>query len=179
MAAQGILSVYQHEQRITFRAQGWARAAQGLALRRYGEQGMAAGVNTVWVDLRDCVHMDSTFMGTLLHLQRALRKRGQGEMSLVAPSAQCRRLLEQMGLEDVFPVVSADASVVPCWCEVRCEPESMDSFKCKVIQAHQELACLPGKAGETFREVVRGLVQDMEGKAAAGQPVAAPGPRPE
>jgi hypothetical protein len=37
--------------------------------------------------------------------------------------------------------------------------ESPECFKPKVIEAHEELARLPGKAGEPFREVVRGLTQ--------------------
>jgi hypothetical protein len=109
--------------------------------------------------------MDSTFIGTLLHLQRAVRRCCQGEFVLVSPSPQCCRLMEQMGLEDVFSTLLAEVPEA-AWEEIGCELGAPDDFKCKVIQAHQELANLPGKAGEPFRQVVAGLMKDMEAKKA-------------
>jgi hypothetical protein len=107
--------------------------------------------------------MDSTFLGTLLHLQRSLANQG-GEFTLVSPSSSCCRLLQQMGLDDVFPTVTAADPLASKWDEICCDIEGPEAFKYKVIEAHQELASLPGKAGEPFRQVVRGLMQDMEAR---------------
>ncbi len=166
MAIQSTLAAYRDQQKIIFRAQGFARAHHGLAMRRVGEQELAGGASEVWVDLRDCQHMDSTFLGSLLHLQRVATRCNAGKLALVSPSSQCCRLLQQMGLDDVFPVLTMDAPSAPCWDELCCDTGSMDTFKCQVIEAHQHLAAQPGKCGETFRPVVRGLTQDQPAKKA-------------
>jgi anti-anti-sigma factor len=163
-APQGNLCMSQQGQRVIFRVEGWAKVAQGLALRRCGEQALQDGASILWVDLRYCEHMDSTFLGTLLFLKRAVSQCEGGEFALVCPSNRCDGLLAQMSLDGVFPVVTAaEADAVP-WAKVSCEIEPGDAFKRKVVQAHEELANLPGKAGEPFREVVRGLDEDPAAK---------------
>jgi anti-anti-sigma factor len=163
-APQGNLCMCQQGQRVIFRVEGWARAAQGLALRRCGEQALQEGARILWVDLRHCEHMDSTFLGTLLYLKRAASQRDGGEFALVCPSTRCDKLLDQMSLDGVFPVLPAAVADAVPWATVSCEIEPGDAFKRKVVQAHEELANLPGKAGEPFREVVRGLTQDPAAK---------------
>ena len=92
---------------------------------------------------------------------------GPAIAALVCPSAECCKLLRQMDLEDFFTMTTTTDEAEPTsWTQLCCDMEPPDSFKPKVIEAHQELACLPGKAGEPFREVVRGLVQDQEAKQA-------------
>lgn len=159
---QGTLSTFQQNEKVIFRADGCARMAQGLALRRCGEQALSSGVTTLWVDLRHCEHMDSTFLGTLLYLKRAVHQRCRGEFALVSPSPQCCQLLAQMSMDGVFPTMTAEEADALPWIQVSCEMERGDGFKNKVVQAHQELADLPGKAGEPFRQVVHSLKQDME-----------------
>jgi anti-anti-sigma factor len=164
-ASQGNLCVCQQDQKIIFRAEGLARFAQGLALRRCGEEALAAGVTKLWVDLRRCEHMDSTFLGTLLYLKRAMNQCEHGEFVLVSPSPQCCQLLDSMSLDGVFPTVTAEEADA-AWKNLPCEVERGDGFKASVVQAHEELANLPGKAGEPFRDLVRGLRQDMEARKA-------------
>src|SRR4051794_8466424 len=108
MASQGMLRQHQDDSAVTFQADGRATMHHGLALRRAAEQALAQGATDVCVDLRRCSYMDSTFMGTLLFLQRALARAGRGRFALVAPSAACNQLIEQMGLADVYPVVDAE-----------------------------------------------------------------------
>ena len=45
-----------------------AGMAQSLPMRRHAERLIATGTDAVRVDLRDCTHADSTFLGTLLGL---------------------------------------------------------------------------------------------------------------
>ena len=46
-----------------------------------------------------------TFLGTLLYLKRTIDHRGTGEFALVSPSPPCQQILEQMGLDRVYPVI--------------------------------------------------------------------------
>jgi anti-anti-sigma regulatory factor len=159
---QGTVRVLRQGQTISFHVVGRATAALGLPLRRCAEQALADGAGELRFDLRRCTHMDSTFLGTLLYLKRVVARRGEGELTLVAPSAQCCRLLEQMGLVGVFPTAAAEEGEVGDGTELMEDLQDITAFKRNVIQAHEELACLPGPAGEQFRAVVRCLAQDAD-----------------
>src|SRR5437870_478735 len=117
LAKQGTLHVHQDDQTITFRVEGCGRATNILPLRRFAEQALAAGATTLRVDLRRCTHMDSTFIGTLLHLKRAVEKRERGSFLLLSPSTPCSQILRQMGLERIVAIASATEEAGP-WTEL-------------------------------------------------------------
>jgi anti-anti-sigma factor len=159
---QGTVRVRRRGPVVTFHVGGRATAALGLPLRRSAEQALAAGAGSLRFDLRRCTHMDSTFLGTLLFLKRALDRRREGQLALVEPSPQCCRLLEQMGLAGVFPTVPLEETDEGEGTELMEDLQDVTGFKRNVLQAHEELAALPGPAGEQFRAVVRCLAQDPE-----------------
>src|SRR3977135_3740016 len=101
-AQQGRVRVYQHDQAVTFPVEGQAMMHHSPAVRRYAEQSLTVGTTALSVDLRRCTHMDSTFLGTLLVLKRLVERREEGTFVLTSPSAQCRQLLREMGLEKIF-----------------------------------------------------------------------------
>jgi anti-anti-sigma factor len=156
MAPQGTLCVRPDAGGVTFRLVGRALMAHGLRLRKVAEQFLAGGADRLRVDLRDCTYMDSTFLGTLLFLKRAAERRGPHLFALIAPSAQCGRLLRQMGVDDVFPTVVEDEPAEG-WVELGGMPEDASACRRGVLEAHEELATLSGAAGESFREVMRCL----------------------
>jgi hypothetical protein len=60
-------------------------------------------------------------------------------------------------------------------------PSGTVQFKDTVVQAHRELAALPGPAGEMFRTVAGSLTKNLEAEQAkkscnAAAPAADPGP---
>jgi anti-anti-sigma factor len=156
-AAPDSILVHRNDQTVTFRVTGEATMFRSMPLRRFAEQCLAGGAHLLRIDLRHCTYMDSTFLGTLLFLKRAVECRGQGGLALVSPSAFCRQLLKQMNLEDFYPVVTEEELSAISWTELDCGVKDVNTFKRTVVQAHQELACLPGPGGEPFREVVRVL----------------------
>ena len=159
-APQGSVRVHRHDQTLTFRVEGWGTMAHSLPLRRFAEQNLAEGVSAIRVDLRHCIYMDSTFLGTLLFLKRAVDRRGQGEFALLSPSPECRRLFQQMGLDTIYPVVTAEEPAADTWTELTGGTEDVPALQHNVVQAHQELAGLPGPSGEAFRAVVRCLERE-------------------
>ncbi len=155
---QGLVRVRREAASIAVQVEGWGRMAQSLPLRRYVEQASAAGVNAVFVDLRRCTYVDSTFLGTLLYLRRYLLKRG-GDLELIAPSPECAKLFHQLGVHDAFHTRAAEASAGP-WSELCRDIDDVNAFNRNVIEAHQELANLSGTAGATFKAVSRCLAKD-------------------
>ena len=161
-APQGTLRVHEHGRTVTFRVEGRGTMAQSLPLRRFAEQRLAAGADSLRVDLRDCAYMDSTFLGTLLCLKGAAERRGRGDFALVEPSPPCSRLLRQMGLDEVFPVVAGDVPAGTAWADLPGAAEDVPALKGNVEQAHRELARLDGPAAEAFRAVVRCLDKESQ-----------------
>ncbi len=165
MAASGcVVRVHQDERGITYKVEGRATMDHGLALRRYAEQVFACGVLCIYADLRLCTFMDSTFIGTLLHVKRIACQSDQVHLTLVSPSEQCCRLLRQMGLDGVFTIATTDEPDDQDWTDLVPEPRDRGSFQRNIFQAHQELANLPGCVGETFRAVTETIRRDIETK---------------
>lgn len=158
-ATQSTLRVHQRDQTITFQAEGRGTMAQCLWFRRFAEQCLAGCPKALRIDLRRCTYMDSTFVGLLLFLKRAADRRGRTAFALVCPSPDCNRLLQQMGLDGLFPLVAEDEPDQQEWTELKGGPADVGALKRLVVESHQELACLPGSAGEPFRAVMRCLAQ--------------------
>jgi anti-anti-sigma factor len=158
-APQGFVRIRQEEDTVTFRVEGWVTMNHSLPLRRCAEHCLKEGA-TVRVDLRHCIYMDSTFLGTLLFLHRAAAK-GTGKFVLISPSTQCGELFRQVGLEDGFTLAAdAEEPNAEDWTILTNESKDKCAFTHNVVQAHQELATLPGPAGDQFRAVVRCLARD-------------------
>jgi anti-sigma B factor antagonist len=163
-AEQNAVHVYRQDQTLHARVEGCGKMPLALPLRRFAEQALEGGIKQVRVDLRHCTYLDSTFLGTLLFLHRAIDRRGEGEFALVSPSPEASRLLEGMGLEGVFSVVKADEPAGAAWTKLATESED-GAFQQNIVEAHQQLADLPGQAGEPFREVMRDLKKSEERRA--------------
>src|SRR5262245_5562772 len=65
---EGTVRVQQQDKRVWVQVTGWGRMQQALPLRRFAEQCLAQGADSIRIDLRQCTYLDSTFLGTLLHL---------------------------------------------------------------------------------------------------------------
>jgi anti-anti-sigma factor len=171
--ATSIVRFHQQDRTITFQVQGRATMNHSLPMRRCGERALEAGVNRICVDLRDCTYMDSTFLGTLLTLKKAVARSCNGELVLMAPSVPCCRILQQMGLLEVLPMEAIEIEPTAAWTELAPENPDAGSFKRNIAQAHEELASLPGPAGEQFKAVARCMAQ------AEKQPPASPAAPPK
>ena len=159
--AHGIIRYHQKEQILTFRVEGRGTMAQSLPVRRHAERAFEQGVTRLRFDLRDCTYMDSTFLGTILTLKKSLDRVG-GQLVLVTPSTACSRILQQMGLGDVLAVQAEEPDPDTTWTELVCTLDDTGMFRTNVAQAHQELAKLPGQAGEQFKPAMRCLDSDSK-----------------
>jgi len=161
-ASQGIVRVCQKEQVITLQVQGWGTMRHSLSVRRLAEQCLAGGLRKLRVDLRQCTYLDSTFLGTLLTLQRQACRQGERRFVLISPSADCCRLFQQLGILDVFATEPAqEPDSEEGWVELPCERDDACAFNRNVCQAHEALASLGGKAGQTFGGVSKKLNREL------------------
>lgn len=163
-ATSGSLYVHRLSDGIVFRVEGRATRPLSQPLRRVAEQCLQSGAKTIRLDLRACTFMDSTFLGTLLLLRRAVQDRAAGNLALIDPSSECVRLLGQMGVADLFPSVKPEPAGQATWVELVASDEDAQACKQHVLQSHRELAALEGAPGEPFRAVMRSLEQDSDKK---------------
>lgn len=166
----GILRVHQDNQALLFQIEGEATMLHSVPLRRYAEQALTHGITTLQIDLHLCTYMDSTFLGTLLLLKRAVDQRGLGAFALTCLSPQCQRLLRQMGLDRFYSIVTTAELPTEAWTELTENGADCSSLQHTVVQAHQELADLPGPAGKPFREVMQCLSKDLERRQSGQEP---------
>jgi anti-anti-sigma regulatory factor len=158
-ASCGSVDVCETPAGVTIRVTGRGRMDESLPLRRFAEKCLTGGGVRFRVELALCTYLDSTFLGTLLHLQRLARGRG-GELVLIAPSRECLELLTQLGIHEFFVIEPACASPAGTWQQIAADRSEPEAFNRTVVEAHEELANLGGAAGEQFGPVARCLARN-------------------
>ena len=156
--------VSQYGPQLELQVQGRGNMQQCPAMRRWVEERIGGGCTRVWIDLSRATHLDSTFIGTLLILNRRLLAGGGNRIVLVAPSAACAPLLTQMHVQNQF-IVSDNPPEPRQWqdeLQVVANTLSTCSFKQNVVDAHQELANLGGPAAEQFGELAAQMAEELE-----------------
>lgn len=161
--ANGPAQIFVHEYKDTllFRVAGRGTMCHCAAMRRKAEQALEHGARRLLFDLRECTYFDSTFLGTLLLLNRLMRERAGGEFALVEPSPACRRLLGQMGMQHYFRQVEWGEQSSGSCCMLESDTDSA-SFKWNVVCAHQELASLPVAEAAAFRTLAERLAAEFK-----------------
>jgi anti-sigma B factor antagonist len=160
-APQGIVRVHHDGPTLMIQVEGWGTMVQSLPLRRYVEKALANGTTRLRIDLNLCQYLDSTFLGTLFLLKRMLQRRGGGEITLMGLSCPCKKLFEQMGVENFFSLVPPSEMPSQEWQELEGVADETHALHRNVVQAHQELASMDGKIGDTFRPVAQCLARDL------------------
>ena len=150
---------------VCFLVVGRACANHSSAVRHYAEKALSSGVTTIHVDLSDCTHCDSTFLGTLFRLSQDCRSRGPSALQLVRPSAAVRRILTHMGASRLFPITeqSVDAPTDLTWQQLDDHYDRMNSerFKQNVVDAHQALAAAGGELAQRFGAVAEAMQAEL------------------
>ncbi|MBY0232655.1 MAG: STAS domain-containing protein [Gemmataceae bacterium] len=154
---------------LTVRVEGRGTMAHGLPLQRLGERLLASGVRAVRIDLRACPYMDSTFLGTLLALNKALGRLGAGPLAIVAPTVACSKILDQMGLGEMLPVQAGTDHDPAGWHELPPDTADAPALRRNIVEAHERLAELPGPAGQQFQAVLRCLAAEAKPKNPPGE----------
>ena len=107
--------------------------------RKWVEQRISGGCTRVWIDLSRATHLDSTFIRTLLILNRQHLARGGERIVLGAPSSACASVLSQMHVQNQFVVSNETPEPRELQDERRVEVNMISSsgFKQNVVDAHQ------------------------------------------
>jgi len=127
------------------------------AFRRLAEEARGAGRRLV-VDLGDCTHLDSAFLGTL---HEVVTTDPRHDASVCRPGENVRALFEELCLERVIEAVDDRPAEPPC-APTRVEQDlpSRESQE-HLLRAHEILSELSEENRERFGSLVRALRAEL------------------
>lgn len=125
-------------------------------LKKYIERAMLEGVHDFVIDLQDCVHMDSTFMGVMAGMGIGRIRMKQSPPRVIHASARSRELLETLGLDRILNIEhSTDTSSLSGFNPVeQAEPESKIQSARTMLQAHENLIEVKPENEAKFEDVL-------------------------
>lgn len=145
---------------LALKIDGRVTMTQSVPLRRLAEDALAAGVPRLLIDLRCCTYIDSTFVGTLLVLQRAAA--GHADFALISPALECRKTFESLGLARRFPIVDAVEEFDALWQCVDVSSDDRDRLKFNVCESHEELVNIGGATAAPFRGIAQTMRRELD-----------------
>jgi anti-anti-sigma factor len=118
-------------------------------------------LRSILVDLSETLLIDSTALGLIAKIAVHTRKRFQEKPVIISTRPDITRILDSMGLEQVFDIVQEGSVISSAMNEVPIEQCVENSACQKVLEAHRVLMSLNEKNHETFQEVVAALEFDQ------------------
>ena len=123
------------------------------------------------VDLRNCVMMDSTFMGTLAGVALRLKELGDGHLHVVHCGTRSRELLSGLGLDQIFSIHTEEVSAPNCTdldgnASTNNSPEQKREQAQTMLDAHEALCRAAPENLTRFKDVLDYLKQDLHQKTA-------------
>lgn len=132
-------------------------------IKKYLLEKIEGGCSHFYIDLSECISMDSTFMGIITGLSIRMRGINRDPVSILNISAHNMRLLETLGLNkflDIKEKFTIDASIK--WEILPIETADKISITKHMLDAHQQLVQTGGLAVEQFKNVHKLLKEDLE-----------------
>jgi anti-anti-sigma factor len=155
----GNISVGTYEGTYVLKFNGDIRVGLCGALDAFCERMLnAADFRSVIVDLADTIAIDSTALGCLARLSLSVQKVRDKIPTLICRSQDVRRVLLNMGFDDVFAIV-ADGAVQSVDLVDLPEVDESETRE-RVIEAHKVLMSLNENNRETFQSLVDALEQE-------------------
>ncbi len=128
------------------------------------------GCTRLVLDLSECALMDSTFLGCLAGIGKRLRLgpnppagRPRPSIELLNPNARVAGLLENLGVLDLFLVVTGDPNALS-WTNcavVECAGVGKEATTLASLEAHQTLMELNPANVPKFKDVATFLAEDL------------------
>ena len=141
-------------------------------LKSVADKYLAAGGDTIVVDLEICPGVDSTFMGTLAGLTRKMMAQG-GSLQIATPTRRTRAAMESLGLDMLVDIDPLHAGWQADIAERRSHLQQGNAREATtgnmneldrtrhVLEAHNTLRSMNHKNNETFGYVCETLEEDL------------------
>jgi anti-sigma B factor antagonist len=156
---------------VWVRVEGKGSFLNSGSLKQFAREMVDRGYRDFVIDLRNCVMMDSTFMGTMAGVALRLKEIGEGHLRVIRCGERSRQLLSGLGLDQLFQI-SANGAVAP-QCEAlqkthAADPDARKQEQAKeMLDAHQALCDAVPENLPRFKDVLDYLRQDLNQAAAS------------
>lgn len=121
------------------------------------------GCRHIYIDLGECVSIDSTFMGIATGLSIRMKGLQREPVTLTNVSPHNMRLLETLGLNKFIVLKEKyDIDSTLSWEILPIESLDKLAITKHMLEAHEELTSTGGLAGEQFKNVSELLKKDLE-----------------
>lgn len=117
----------------------------------------ALNFTAIVIDLTETRSIDSTTLGLLAKLSILSRQKVGLLPTLVTTNADIGRLLQSMGFDQVFNIVSSPVLCADCLTDLPSQDQSEEVVRSKVLEAHRILMSLNESNREAFRDLVSAL----------------------
>lgn len=126
-------------------------------VKAFSEQIDSLGIEEIVYDMKDCSHMDSTFMGVMAGLAVEQRKRNNIKLRLIHLSDRNYELLETLGLTHFLDVQTSapdlqGQKLTPLGMDV--QPETKREISEVMLEAHENLLAANPENAAQFQDVV-------------------------
>lgn len=122
-----------------------------------------AGCKHIFIDLGECISMDSTFMGIITGLSIRMNGLERDKVTLINVSAHNSRLLSTLGLDKFINIKEKyDLDNSLNWEALPVESLDKLSITKHMLNAHEELIETGGIVQKQFKNVHKLLKEDLE-----------------
>lgn len=155
-----------HESETGFiRVLGKGSFKNAKLIKTFTESSREAGINRFVIDLQQCKHMDSTFMGVLAGVASQQKKQQLEAPKCVNLSARNRELLETLGLDKIMNLTTrSDESTdsdFKTLDHLEQEEDKKESAQ-TMLEAHETLIDVDERNATKFQDVVKFLRHKLD-----------------
>ncbi len=125
---------------LALRVRGHGTWREAHALNAWVEGAIEAGTKGAAIDLGDVPYLDSTFVGTIVGVQRVLMRRGAGEAVLYGVADKLRAIFHELRVGVVIHDIRSEAFPYDVeWSPISTEEPGREQLTRLVLAAHESL----------------------------------------
>lgn len=150
---------------VWIKVEGKGSFLNSAGMKEFSKEMINRGHREFVVDLKSCPVMDSTFMGTLAGMGLRLRELGQGNLHVINGNERNTDLLQNLGLDHLFELDSADVATnyYPNGSveELTSNAFSKSNTAETMLEAHEALVEAAPENEARFKDVLEYLKTDL------------------
>ncbi|MCC6144311.1 MAG: STAS domain-containing protein [Candidatus Hydrogenedentes bacterium] len=134
----------------------------GIEFAQFIKRDLATAVlDHVIIDLAETESIDSTHLGLIAQLGAFMRLRGGCPATIISPRERITHLLEVMGLETLFTIVTEIQELAPALQNLPEQCATAEETARLVLEAHRTLASLNDQNEASFHDLIKLLEQQV------------------
>jgi anti-anti-sigma regulatory factor len=156
--------VKQEGDEATARIIGKGSFKNAKLLKNYADQVRADGAKCIMLDLQECPHMDSTFMGVIAGIAVGQKRNGAPAPKIINANPRALELLNSLGLGQILDIDPEHKSVQSGTCTELAlgdEADKGDVTK-TMLEAHETLVNIDKSNAAKFQDVITFLKDKLD-----------------